>query len=181
MKPKLSLLWIGPGMGRIPPAWPATIKTLVASGMPLAEITLLDIKDVPKNPFPAWAEEHGIRVITRQGDFFKEVAFYDIILVDFIEAWLLGPSWWNIEETPWEAIRDTWEHRLQRQAGLQVWVAHDGFHNSTVIPQLADFDKVAQLSRKWPEPSYDVSPAALWWSVKAFFAHAFFVDVWQRR
>lgn len=81
-------------------------------------------------------------------DFLKtdESQYWDIIIIDFIEAWLFhGKHWDPVKITPYKAIRQAWTQKLIDLQPQQIWVCHEDFVESTIEPQmpLSDYQIVA--------------------------------------
>jgi len=174
------ILWVGPGMGDIMyhGPWPAAISVLTTSEDPvkISHLKLLDIQGIPKQLFGnEYAMQLGMELQeSEQGDFFQESNYWDIVILDRIEAWLLGRHYWpTLAKTPYEVIAHEWEEALKKLRPYQVWVRHDGILNSTIIPNLApEYELVVNIQNimrgyYFHEKDILVTGNASFWSEKA--------------
>jgi hypothetical protein len=159
-----SILWVGPGMGDYFNSWwTKAFLHLLRSGLIIDHLRAIDLKGAPKPFFnpnysrlpPGFTEE------TLRNDFFDQGSGWDIIIVDFIEAWQFGNNYWEIGFTPFRAILREWERKIFKLMPKQVWVVHDDDPYSTIIPNLA--------------PEYELIDLGL----KPFFAPFKEIDIWQ--
>jgi len=171
----VNILWVGPGMGDVMRhgPWPSAISVLVKSPNPLKinQLKLLDMQGIPKMPFGAkYAEELGIDLLeTERGDFFQESETWDIIIIDRIEAWMLGRQYWpTLRETPYEEIVNEWDKAIKGIRPFQVWVRHDNCSRSTIIPDLSpEYDLVVDVQTDYSYPhelNASLSGGASFWS-----------------
>jgi len=186
------ILWVGPGMGNVASAgpWPQVFGELRQNGLQIQLLELIDFMGVPKKVFT-----DAIPQITKQVDFFQITGEWDVILLDFIEAWYLGcehgtsrPRYWPLPETPYKAILHAWERKLRALAPFQIWVRHDKIHKSTIIPELGpEYHLVVETevtrSLQKDHFNYDtkiiIEPEAYWWTVEAVKPLEY-LHVWQR-
>jgi len=139
----VSILWIGIGMGEPAqnlPWWSRTWEYLINHrDFKISHLKLIDIIDEPLPFFSdKWTQKHGVIQETARQDFFSVTETnWNIIILDFIEAWMLGKRYWpNLATTPFFLIRDRWEQKLQQLSPKEVWVVHDAVPDSTIIPDL---------------------------------------------
>ena len=137
------ILWIGAGMGDVlyQGPWPDAFMHLLANPIDplhIGHLKMIDLIDRPKIFFADnFAQEHGMIQESAKGDFFSEQGEWDIIILDFIEAWQLGRQYWpSLRETPYSLILEAWEEKLLQLGPHQVWVRHDAAPSSTIIPML---------------------------------------------
>lgn len=192
----MKVLWVGPGMGdSLQHYWIKVFIPLLEDDdatLHISHLKLIDLEGIPKLFFgEEYAEEHGMEQETAQADFFRERGQWDIIILDFIEAWLLGNtpnatafggSWPEFGSIPYEYIRDKWEQKLLRMKPFQVWVRHDRDTHSTIIPRLEpDYKLVVKVrDPDYKEQYADISDDATFWMPKAALNHYGSFDVWQR-
>jgi hypothetical protein len=197
--PDNHILWVGPGMGdlmRLGP-WPKAFRALMHNDkdpLKISAIKYLDITGKPKLFFGKnYAFDRNITQMAERGDFFQEgghrlncdEGIWDIIILDFIEAWLLGRHYWpTLSETPYELILREWELKLKHLHPYQVWVVHDADTHSTIMPRLDPEYKIVVNSQPlWfgyrpKEQDIQINRDASYWTPQA--AEPFrYLHVWQ--
>ena len=195
---KVKILWIGPGMGNImhQGPWLKTFKLLRSNEncpLRLSYLRLIDLVDTPKffyaEPF---AEKQNIIQESFRADFFNENGYWDVIILDFIEAWQLGRTYWpSLSETPFDLILHHWEEKLKQLRPLQVWIRHDRVPHSTIIPNLRpQYNLVVNVEEHMRQThmgyefyaDISISNNALFWherAAKVFEALGQDLHVWQ--
>jgi hypothetical protein len=163
----LRLLWVGPGMGQYWKRWWIPVLSELADQyeFDLEMVRLIDLKGAP-NKLP---ERLASSQEAARANFFDEEDQWDIVLLDFIEAWQLGKQYWDLHQTPYKLILRAWEHKLKELSPFQVWVRHDFAIHSTVQPNLEPkYKKVVETTRNWrDEIIIDIAGDAAFWTTNA--------------
>jgi len=178
-----SILWAGPGMGELAqnlPWWDKIFRYFInEKNLKISKLKLIDILDEPLPFFDEkWAGQHNLQQITAKENFLitDESAEWDIIILDFIEAWLLGKKYWvSIQKTPFEKILKAWSDKILKLQPQQVWVCHDAIPQSTIQPILIpDYQIIASNI-----PAFTKSEL---WDLKALslFDYWRYITVWEK-
>ena len=135
-----SILWVGPGMGEYYfHWWVKAFIHLVDNGLVIDRVRSIDLKGAPNRFFnpnnPDLGEDFNEE--TLRANFFDQEPGWDIIILDFIEAWLFGKNYWPLSETPYKTILHEWEAKILELRPQQVWTIHDSDPHSTIIPNLS--------------------------------------------
>ena len=161
-----SILWAGPGMGDYYHLWwNKAFLQLFDRGFKLRHLRSIDLKGAPKRFFnpqfdgltPDFVEEN-IRA-----NFFHQKPGWDIIIIDFIEAWLRGNDYWpTLAETPYRAILHLWREKILELRPKQVWVVHDNDPHSTIIPDLSPEYELVDIGLKPFFPGKGLKDISIW-------------------
>jgi hypothetical protein len=184
----MNLLWVGTGMGDYSANmwWVDAFNDLFDNGLQLDKVKLIDLAGKPKLFFSErWVSHQE----AEKADFFRQSPGWDIIILDFIEAWVLGfdpemdrDSWPNFTEIPYDSILGAWEDKLFRLKPFQVWVVHDGMPKSTIIPELDEkYDLLVKTRFDGLRRSLEVDSGVEFWDYDAVknFTKSKYLDVWQ--
>jgi hypothetical protein len=187
------ILWIGPGMGdAFQEIWWKTFHHLTRgpeATLNIEHLKLIDLKDAPKLFYgKKYAAEEGIVQEAIRGDFFKEEDNWDIIILDFIEAWQLGRTYWpTFAQTPYKFIQEQWVKKLKELRPFQVWVRHDADMHSTIIPDLSpEYELVVTYDESYyggltPVINIEIDDKAKFWNRKAIESLRSYLSIWQRK
>jgi len=198
--PDNQILWVGPGMGDLIylGPWPKVFRALMSNEKDpflVSYMKMLDLAGKPKLLFgPKYAENRGVIQEAEKGDFFDvgghrldcEEGAYDIIILDFIEAWLLGPTYWpTLSKTPYDLILREWELKLKKLCPYQIWVVHDQDPHSTIIPHLEpEYKLVVNSQEVWfgyqpGRQDIKITEDASFWTEDAVMPFRY-LHVWQQ-
>jgi len=182
----VSLLWVGPGMGDyLRHYWTRILAPLIhqrGATLGIDHLKMIDLMGIPKPFFgKEYCLEHRIIQETEKADFFAEEDHWDIILLDFIEAWMLGERFWDMARTPFSFIREAWEEKLMQLEPFQVWVRHDRDPCSTIIPQLEPFYQLVVDAHRTRSGAIqiEVDSDAAYWTPETVMRHYGDFHVWQ--
>lgn len=152
----MKILWVGAGLGEIPKRSPLTFTIwdeYIAGNLPISVLKLIDKSGIPKLPF---GKDVPFKQVAKKENFFNvNKDDLDIIIIDRIEAWLLGDLYWpSLGETPFNYILNQWELKILQLRPHEVWVRHDGVKTSTIQPQLRPVYKVVSFAPDFPTFNY---------------------------